>query len=70
MATRRPRRNPRRMRLGGGIQGTSPRPPQDGSEFGRINLSGDNSNIAGDLNQDGIQNILDLVILVNIILEN
>jgi hypothetical protein len=33
-------------------------------------LSGDNSNAAGDLNQDGYQNILDIVSLVNLILDN
>jgi len=31
-------------------------------------LSGDDSNPAGDLNQDGDYNILDIVILVNLIL--
>jgi hypothetical protein len=33
-------------------------------------LSGDNSNPAGDLNQDGSLNILDVVILANLILDN
>ena len=32
-------------------------------------LSGDNSNPSGDLNQDGSQDILDIVILVNLILD-
>jgi len=32
-------------------------------------LSGDDSNSAGDLNQDGSQNILDIVTLINLILD-
>jgi len=33
-----------------------------------ILILGDNSNPTGDLNQDGSQNILDIVILINLIL--
>jgi len=42
--------------------------PLDVVILANLILAGDTSNPTGDLNQDGSQNILDIVILINLIL--